>query len=98
IAIWVQKKYNFESKAQYQKDVPIIEPDTLPITTSQRKTAKYFALVMVLFLVQILLGELMAHYYVENTFFGIAPKTSGRLTWPTLGTSSWSSSGWPPPG
>ncbi|MEM0513387.1 nitric-oxide reductase large subunit [Limosilactobacillus fermentum] len=85
IAIWVQKKYNFESKAQYQKDVPIIEPDTLPITTSQRKTAKYFALVMVLFLVQILLGELMAHYYVENTFFGIALQN----IWPFNLAHSW---------
>lgn len=73
------------TKAQYQKDVPIIEPDTLPITTSQRKTAKYFALVMVLFLVQILLGELMAHYYVENTFFGIALQN----IWPFNLAHSW---------
>ncbi len=48
--------------------MPLIDPDQ-PITTSQRKVAKFFVIVMVLFLIQIMLGELMAHYYVENEFF-----------------------------
>ncbi|GAF41052.1 nitric-oxide reductase [Agrilactobacillus composti DSM 18527 = JCM 14202] len=71
VIIWVQRRYNFDMEFAYGKNKPPrIDPD-LPISDSQRKTGKFFLLVMVLFLVQILLGELMAHYYVENSFFGI---------------------------
>ncbi|MDN8980707.1 cbb3-type cytochrome c oxidase subunit I, partial [Staphylococcus aureus] len=44
------------------------------ITDSQRKVGKYLVVVILLFLVQILLGELLEHYYVENKFFGIEIK------------------------
>ncbi|TXK59812.1 nitric-oxide reductase large subunit [Alkalisalibacterium limincola] len=57
-------------------------PDTLPaidplsqikVTPSMRATAKYFWVVMALFLLQILLGALTAHYQVEgHDFYGIA--------------------------
>lgn len=44
----------------------------LPITASQRKTAKYFVVVILLFLVQLLMGGLMAHYTVHpGEFYGI---------------------------
>lgn len=72
IIIYFQRRYQFDMEATYEgeKHLPKIKiPDT--ITSSQAKTAKYFVIVMILFLVQILLGELMAHYYVENEFFGI---------------------------
>ena len=42
------------------------------LTPSQRKTAKYFVVVTLLFLVQTLLGALLAHYYVEGSaFYGL---------------------------
>ncbi|MGI5836854.1 MAG: nitric-oxide reductase large subunit, partial [Chloroflexota bacterium] len=43
-----------------------------PLTPSQRKTAKYFAVVVLLFLMQAMLGALLAHYYVEGgSFYGL---------------------------
>ena len=43
-----------------------------PLTPSQRKTAKYFVVVALLFLVQTLLGALLAHYYVQgDSFYGL---------------------------
>lgn len=44
----------------------------LPITSSQRKTAKYFLVVMLLFFLQLMMGGLMAHYTVHpGEFYGI---------------------------
>lgn len=43
-----------------------------PLTLSQRKTGKYFLVVGAVFLLQILVGALMAHYYTERmSFYGI---------------------------
>jgi len=43
-----------------------------PLTPSQRKTAKYFVVVTLLFLVQTFLGALLAHYYVQgDSFYGL---------------------------
>ena len=43
-----------------------------PLTPSQRKTGKYFLVVAAVFLVQILVGAIMAHYYSERTdFYGL---------------------------
>lgn len=43
-----------------------------PLTASQVKTGKYFAVVVALFFVQSMFGALLAHYYVEpDRFFGI---------------------------
>lgn len=42
------------------------------ITPSQRSSAKFFLVVSLLFLVQVLLGGLMAHYYAQGeSFFGL---------------------------
>ncbi|MBQ0715124.1 MAG: nitric-oxide reductase large subunit [Paraperlucidibaca sp.] len=41
------------------------------ITPSMRATAKYFWLVVVLFIVQILLGAITAHFQVEKDFYGL---------------------------
>lgn len=70
--IYIQKRYEFDMKPTYEseRELPKIEVDS-KITDSQRKVRKYLVVVMLLFLVQILLGELLAHYYVENKFFGI---------------------------
>lgn len=43
-----------------------------PLTVSQRRTGKYFFVVALLLLVQILAGSIMAHYYTDRTsFYGI---------------------------
>jgi nitric oxide reductase subunit B len=45
----------------------------MPLTPSQKATAKYFVVVILLFLVQSLLGGKMAHDYADGaSFFGIA--------------------------
>jgi len=44
----------------------------LGITPSMRATAKYFWVVIALFLAQILLGAVTAHYQVEKDFYGMA--------------------------
>jgi nitric oxide reductase subunit B len=44
-----------------------------PLTSSQRKTGKYFLVVAAVFLLQILVGAIMAHYYSERAdFYGLA--------------------------
>lgn len=72
VIIYYQRRYALDMEATYgsKADMPQLDTD-FAITKSQRKTAKYFLIVVILFLIQILLGELMAHYYVENEFFGI---------------------------
>src|SRR5579872_3757186 len=40
-----------------------------PLTSSQRKTGKYFLVVAAVLLLQILVGSVMAHYYTERTDF-----------------------------
>lgn len=51
------------------RDLPPLE--TAPLTPSQVKTGKYFAVVAALFLVQTLVGALSAHYFVDKSFFGL---------------------------
>jgi nitric oxide reductase subunit B len=62
---------------QHGKEPPLTPPASDPlaslvITPSMRATAKYFWVVIALFLVQILLGALTAHYQVEGQqFYGV---------------------------
>jgi nitric oxide reductase subunit B len=43
-----------------------------PLTPSQRKTGQYFVVVAIVFLLQIGVGAILAHYYTERTgFYGI---------------------------
>lgn len=62
--------------AYHSKETPLTPPAEDPllkivVTPSMRATAKYFWLVVALFLVQILLGAITAHYQVERDFYGI---------------------------
>jgi len=58
-----------------EPDVGIKTPFLLefkPLTVSQRKVGKYFIIVSLVLLAQILVGALMAHYYAEReAFYGI---------------------------
>ncbi len=50
---------------------PVSDPlESLKPTPSMKATQKYFWVVMALFLVQIVLGALTAHYQVEREFYG----------------------------
>lgn len=62
--------------AYHSKETPLTPPAQDPllhmdITPSMRATAKYFWVVAALFLVQILLGAITAHYQVEKDFYGL---------------------------
>ncbi len=68
--LFLHYRYRLNMQQAYRDgEFPQIRPSALPLTPSQRATAKYFAIVAVLFLVQALLGGLMAHYYVEGKGF-----------------------------
>jgi nitric oxide reductase subunit B len=62
--------------AYHGKESPLEPPPRDPlldlkITSSMLATAKFFWLVVALFLVQILLGAITAHYQVEKDFYGV---------------------------
>lgn len=62
--------------AYHGKEKPLTPPARDPLadlvpTPSMRATAKYFWLVAALFLVQILLGAITAHFQVEKDFYGL---------------------------
>jgi nitric oxide reductase subunit B len=90
--------------ATHRDDEPITLPASDPlamvkITPSMKATAKYFWIVMALFLVQILLGALTAHYQVEgHDFYGIKlseflPYSLTR-TWHTQLSVLWIATAW----
>jgi nitric oxide reductase subunit B len=55
----------------------------LPITSSQRKTAKYFLVVAALFFTQLMMGGLMAHYTVHpGEFYVDAVAKAIPYNWP----------------
>lgn len=65
--------YHFLRKHDDEPKVPSADPlAQIVLTPSQKALWKYAALTVVLFIVQILLGGLVAHYTVEGqTFYGI---------------------------
>jgi nitric oxide reductase subunit B len=85
-----------EAKAEPPKTDPLRD---LVLSPSMRATAKYFWLVIALFLVQIVLGALTAHYQVEGRqFYGydlasILPYSLTR-TWHTQLAVLWIATAW----
>lgn len=69
VILYIYLRYRFSVEETDLSTVPSVE--TFPVTSSQLKTAKYFMVVAALFLAQSLLGSLTAHYFIEQTFFGI---------------------------
>jgi nitric oxide reductase subunit B len=62
--------------AWHRKEPALVPPEKDPLqdlqlTPSMRATQKYFWIVMALFLVQILLGAVTAHYQVEQDLYGM---------------------------
>ena len=90
--------------ARHRDEVPAALPATDPlamirITPSMKATAKYFWLVIALFLVQILLGAITAHYQVEGqeaygfALANILPYSLSR-TWHTQLAVLWIATAW----
>ena len=89
--------------AYHGKEEPLTPPAQDPLlnlqpTPSMRASAKYFWLVAALFLVQILLGAITAHYQVEKDFYGMnlsewLPYSLTR-TWHTQLAVLWIATAW----
>jgi nitric oxide reductase subunit B len=72
LVVFIFHKYGFNQGARaYQPELPQ-KLAQAQISSSQRKTAKYFFVVAALFFVQVNIGGLMAHYTVHpSTFYGL---------------------------
>lgn len=68
LILWLQKKYHLEMEQAYRK-FPRYDLSKLAVTPGQRKLGKYLLVVTLLFLVQALLGGVLAHYYAEGSSF-----------------------------
>lgn len=94
--VWYQVREGDESAGISPIKDPLFN---ISLTPSMRATAKYFYVVIALFLVQILLGSLTAHYAVEGQdFFGIPlsrilPYTVLR-SWHTQLSVLWIATAW----
>jgi len=90
IAIGGALAWFFRGKFDKDLDGATLDPTVgqklvqLPISASQRKTAKYFVVVALLFLLQLCVGGLMAHYTVHpGEFYGIdAVAKNVPYAWP----------------
>ncbi|MBT2694216.1 cbb3-type cytochrome c oxidase subunit I [Bacillus sp. ISL-55] len=73
LILFVFYRYHLGMQEAYTDgNFPKIDLRKLPLTSSQLKTGKYFAVVSVLFFVQAMFGALLAHYYIEpDSFFGM---------------------------
>ncbi|MCL5039477.1 MAG: nitric-oxide reductase large subunit [Firmicutes bacterium] len=68
--LYVYNRYRLQMEDAYTT-LPHLDLNSGPVTLSQVKTAKYFLVVVLLFLAQSLLGGLLAHFYVQgNSFYG----------------------------
>jgi nitric oxide reductase subunit B len=72
IILWYFRGKFWMEDAYTEESFPKQELSWLPVYPSQRKTLKYFLVAGALFLVQVLLGGYLAHYYVEGSgFYGL---------------------------
>jgi len=72
LVIFIFHKYGFnKGSLPYKEESSQLLADA-PISASQRKTAKFFFVVSALFVLQVLVGGLMAHYTVNpSSFYGL---------------------------
>ncbi|MDA8218272.1 MAG: cbb3-type cytochrome c oxidase subunit I [Dehalococcoidales bacterium] len=68
VLVYVYQRYRLRMEEAYEK-MPLFNAGAMPVTPSQRATAKFFVVAVVLLLTQSLLGALLAHYYVEGSSF-----------------------------
>lgn len=71
VILWAQKRFHLEMEPAYKR-FPRYDLSKLQVTPTQRKLGKFLLVVTLLFLVQALLGAVLAHYYAEGaSFFGL---------------------------
>ncbi|MHB9027053.1 MAG: nitric-oxide reductase large subunit [Armatimonadota bacterium] len=72
IVLYIYNRYKLRMDDAYPEgEFPVTSADAMPLTASQRGTAKYFVIAILLFLVQAVLGGLLAHSYTTgNDFYG----------------------------
>ncbi|GAB6934742.1 MAG: nitric-oxide reductase large subunit [Bacillota bacterium] len=73
LILYFYYRYKLDMEEAYTPgNFPRFDLAAIPVTVSQRKTAKYFTVVILLFLAQVMLGGLLAHYYIEpDSFYGL---------------------------
>lgn len=73
LVLYFYNRYRLHMQEAYEPGkFPVLDLNQMPVTKSQVKTAKYFLVVVLLFLIQVGFGALLAHYYVEpDSFFGL---------------------------
>ncbi|QHS16971.1 nitric-oxide reductase large subunit [Halopenitus persicus] len=70
IGVWLYRSVTLPEPEVTGIEIP--PPDEISLTPSQRAATRFIPLAGALFAVQVLLGGLLAHYYVErHAFFGI---------------------------
>ncbi|MFC7157434.1 nitric-oxide reductase large subunit [Halomarina halobia] len=70
IGVWLYKSVELPEPRTAGIRVP--EPDEISLTPGQRAATRFIPLAALLFLAQVLLGGLLAHYYIERDgFFGL---------------------------
>jgi len=72
LIFYLYQRYELRMKEAPQPDYAALDPTRLRLTPSQVKTGKFFLVVAALFVVQTLLGALLAHFYVQgDSFYGL---------------------------
>ncbi len=72
LMIFLFHKYQFNRGALPYKPEPALELAAASISTSQKKTVKFFLVVAALFFLQVNMGGLMAHYTIHpDSFYGL---------------------------
>ncbi|MEW6187000.1 MAG: cbb3-type cytochrome c oxidase subunit I [Thermodesulfobacteriota bacterium] len=72
LMVYFFHRYDFNKGALPFKPEPAAALSSADISSSQKKTVKYFLVVSVLFLLQVTMGGLMAHYTVHpQSFWGL---------------------------
>ncbi len=72
LIFYLYQRYELRMKEAERPDFAALDPARLRLTPSQVKTGKFFVVVAALFVVQTLLGALLAHYYVQGgSFYGL---------------------------
>ncbi|WP_336037982.1 nitric-oxide reductase large subunit [Halobacterium yunchengense] len=71
VGVWLYNSVDLPEPTT--KGVQVPDPGEVSLLPSQRAATRFIPLAAVLFVVQVLLGALLAHYYVErDAFFGVA--------------------------
>ncbi|MHB9146449.1 MAG: nitric-oxide reductase large subunit [Symbiobacteriia bacterium] len=71
IILFIYRRFKLAGADDDLEGRPLPPLQDVALTPSQVKTGKFFVVVAALFLVQVLVGALSAHYFVDKSFFGL---------------------------